>query len=61
GKKQSVAALFNRDTETSIMAELPKGFRKIVFTTGEKPVIKSGYVTLPPLTGMVLVKSKVKD
>ena len=61
GEKDFVAALFNRDIDESMVVELPRGFRKIVFSTGEKPVIRSGYITIPPLTGVMLVKEKKKS
>ncbi len=49
-----VLALFNRDTDSSAVVDLPEGFTKVEFTTGEKVAIKSGYITIPPITGVIL-------
>lgn len=58
-ENDSVLALFNRNTNDSATMELPdefKDFNEIAFTTGEAPAIVNGYITLPPISGVVLVK-----
>lgn len=54
----SVIALFNRDTQIGAVIPLPQGFEIIEFFTGDMPAVKSGHITLPPLSGVLLSKQK---
>ncbi len=57
-ENESVMALFNRDTEIGAVIPLPKGYDKIEFSICDAPAIKSGHITLPPLSGVLLSKRK---
>lgn len=57
-ENSSVIAFFNRDTQIGAVIPLPAGFDTIEFQTGVASSVKSGHITLPPLSGVLLSKQK---